>query len=87
MPLMGRDFAFKAYAADCMNEHGRIIISGKYIEEYPEKPIPFKKSGWLQDKMRIIELKNIINVINPKSAQVSHTSIGSPDFLNPILLV
>mmetsp|Transcript_26097 Transcript_26097/g.28462 ORF Transcript_26097/g.28462 Transcript_26097/m.28462 type:complete len:217 (-) Transcript_26097:152-802(-) len=69
MPLMGRDFAFKAYAADCMNEHGRIIISGKYIEEYPEKPIPFKKSGWLQDKMRIIELKNIINVINPKSAQ------------------
>ena len=70
-PFMGRDFAFQAYAADCMFEHGRVIIAGKSVESCAN-PIPWKKAGWLQDRMQIKELKSIINVINPTCAKVSY---------------
>jgi cell division protein FtsL len=69
-PMLGRDFAFRAYAADCTMEHGRIIIVGQSIDEYEAKPIPWKPKGWTQNRMYIKELKNMITILSPTSAKV-----------------
>jgi glutathione peroxidase-family protein len=70
-PMLGRDFAFRAYAADCTMEHGRIIIVGQSIDEYEAKPIPWKPKGWTQNRMYIKELKNMITILSPTSAKVT----------------
>ncbi len=54
-----------------MFEHGQIIVLGKSVGDYTPKPVPFKKAGWMQDKMIMKELKSIINIRGPMSAQVS----------------
>jgi hypothetical protein len=56
-----------------MFEYGRIIIIGESIEEYPEKPIPWKPISWRQNHMILKELKSTIQVINSAKAKVSES--------------
>jgi hypothetical protein len=69
LPPISRDVLIHAYGADCLHEHGKILILGKSTEEWPGKEIPFKPTGWLHDKVDIKEFKALIHVLSPQSAK------------------
>lgn len=62
----------RAYGADCLQEHGKVIILGGSIDDYPEKTVPWKEVGWFHNKMKITEFKTIIEITSTTSAKVSH---------------
>lgn len=69
IPPLGRDMVLQAYGADCLLEHGKLLIIGKSIDDYPAKQVPFKPKGWFQDRMSVKEFKTITEVLSPTSAK------------------
>lgn len=74
IPPLSRDFSLHAFAADCLHEHGKLIITGKSIEEYGPKPLPLKAVGWFHNRMVVKEFKVICEINSPTNAKVSGTS-------------
>lgn len=68
--MVTRDFGMFAYGADCLEEKERILIIGKSVTEYENKPIPFQPTGWFHDRMVIKELCTNIHVLSPTVAKV-----------------
>lgn len=60
-----------AYGADCLTEHGKLLIIGKSIDSYPEKEVPFRTPGWFHDRMEVKQFRAITEVLTPTSAKVS----------------
>lgn len=73
LPMFSRDFLMHAYAGDCMQEHGKVVILGHSIEEYPDKPVPWKSCGWLHKRMKVQDMEAIVEALSPTAAQVSNT--------------
>lgn len=65
----------QAYGADCLHEHGKLLIVGKSIEEYPDKKVPFREKGWFQDRMTVKMFKAITEILSPTSAKVRKWSL------------
>lgn len=70
LPVFSRDFLFHAFGADCMQEHGKVVILGKSVESHPTKEVPFKKTGWLHKRMSIQDMEAIVEAITPTTAKV-----------------
>eukprot|EP01039_Chlorochromonas_danica_P001567 gene1567-1712_t len=69
VPPLGRDFVMNAYGADCLTEHGKLLIIGKSIDNYPEKEVPFRTPGWFHDRMEVKQFRAITEVLTPTSAK------------------
>ena len=59
-----------AFGADCMHEHGKVVILGKSIEGYEAKEVPWKPTGWLHKRMSIRDLEAIVEALSPTTAKV-----------------
>ncbi len=68
LKLLTRDSAIHAYGVDCLYEHGKIVMIGKSVSEWPGCKIPFD-SGWTHSDMDIKEFNAIIDVTSPTSAK------------------
>jgi hypothetical protein len=71
IPPISRDFSLHAFAADCLHEHGKLVITGKSIEEYEPKPLPLKPVGWFHNRMVVKEFKVICEINSPTNAKVN----------------
>jgi hypothetical protein len=69
--MVTRDFGMLAYGADCLEEKERILIIGKSVNEYGDKPIPLQPIGWFHNRMEIKELCTNIHILSPTVAKVS----------------
>jgi hypothetical protein len=68
--VFSRDLLVHAFGADCMHEHGKVVILGKSIESYEAKEVPWKPTGWLHKRMSIQDLEAIVEAITPTTAKV-----------------
>jgi hypothetical protein len=84
-PMLGRDLSFHGYAADCMKEHGSLIIIGKPVDEYPNKTIPWKPKSWTHDRLILKEFKATINILGPNQAKVRWGNRQHISFLSSIV--
>lgn len=69
IPPLGRDSVLYAYAADCLKESNKIIISGKSIDAWEGAPL--RQRGWFTDRMNVMKFLAIIDVTNATSANTS----------------
>lgn len=79
--LLSRDFALHAYGADCLKEHGMVIINGKSIDQYEPKAIPYRPIGWLHNRMEIKEFFSNIHILSPTAAKtviIAHVNPNAP---------
>lgn len=73
-----------AFGADCMEEHGKVVILGKSAENYTHKEVPWKPVGWTHNRMYMKDLEAIVEAVSPTAARVefriqqSCTTLESP---------
>jgi hypothetical protein len=70
LPVFSRDFLFNAFGADCMVEHGKVVILGKSVDAHPTKAVPWKATGWLHKRMDVQDIEAIVEAISPTAAKV-----------------
>lgn len=70
LPVFSRDLLFHAFGADCMHEHGKVVILGKSVDAHPSKEVPWKATGWLHKRMSIQDIEAIVEAISPTAAKV-----------------
>jgi len=85
IPPIGRDTLVYAYAADCLHESNKIIISGKSIESW--KDTPLRPTGWFHDRMDIQKFLATIEVTSPISAKTCIIAKVDPRTILPKSLV
>lgn len=66
---MTRDTLLKAYAADCLADHGKVVILGKSIDDIPGFEVPFIEIGWFQNRMVIKEFRVTVEILSKQSAR------------------
>jgi len=74
--MFSRDFLMHAYAGDCMQEYGKVVILGHSVEKHPdeskEKSVPWKSCGWLHKRMHVQDMEAVVEALSPNTAQVRH---------------
>lgn len=70
LPFFSRDILIHAFGADCMEEHGKVVILGKSAENYTDKEVPWKPIGWMHNRMYMKDLEAIVEAISPTAAKV-----------------
>ncbi len=72
--MFSRDFLMHAYAGDCMQEYGKVVILGHSVEKHPdeskEKSVPWKSCGWLHKRMHVQDMEAVVEALSPNTAQV-----------------
>jgi len=71
VPPISRDLLLRAYAADCLQEYGKVVITGTTIDSWKDFEIPFKQTGWLHKRMTINKFQAIFHVLSPNLGKVS----------------
>lgn len=87
VPLVSRDFALHGYGVDCLYENGCIVLAGKSIEAHPNVEIPFRATGWLQDRLVIKDLYCVFRVISPTSTKITIIACVDPKAPLPQVIV
>lgn len=74
--MFSRDFLMHAYAGDCMQEYGKVVILGRSVEKHPveckEESVPWKACGWLHKRMHVQDMEAVVEALSPNTAQVRH---------------
>eukprot|EP01032_Pedospumella_encystans_P032587 gene32587-36793_t len=74
LPMFSRDFLMHAYAGDCMQEYGKVVILGHSVEKHPdeskEKSVPWKSCGWLHKRMHVQDMEAVVEALSPNTAQM-----------------
>lgn len=65
VPPMSRDLLMRAYAADCLEEEGKVVIIGTTIDSWKDFDIPFRSTGWFHKKMVFKTFEVIFQAISP----------------------
>eukprot|EP01034_Spumella_vulgaris_P034195 gene34196-42163_t len=88
LPMLSRDVLLRAYGADCLASHGKILILGQSIPSHagPE-PCPLKPINWRHNRMVCKEFKFVIDVISPTSAKTSIIAHIDPNTALPQTII
>lgn len=74
---MTRDTLIKAYGADCLTEHNKVVILGHSIPNW-ESPksssIPFRQRGWFHDRFELHDFAAIFSILSPSTAKTIITA-------------
>lgn len=46
VPPIARDTLLRAYGADCLQEHGKVVVIGRSIDNWKDADVPFLEEGW-----------------------------------------
>lgn len=88
---MSRDFCLHTFAADCLQEHGKLVIIGKSVETFEDVELPLKSTGWFHKRMTVKEFKVLVDVKTPTEAKtiiIAHIHPNAPlpqTFINFIM--
>lgn len=85
IPPIGRDTIIYAWAADCLREASKIIISGKSVPSWPNGAT--KPTGWFQDTMDVKTFLAVIDVTNSTSARTTIVAKVDPRTILPHSLI
>jgi hypothetical protein len=67
---LSRDLVISGYGADCLYEHGKIIIVAKSIDSYPDVELPPATSSWFHDRANMKSMSVVFDVRGPEEANV-----------------
>ena len=70
VPPLSRDTLLRAYAGDCLQEEGKVVIIGSSIDNWENHDIPFKEEGWFHKRMNIKKFQAIVHVLSPTTGKV-----------------
>eukprot|EP01035_Chromulina_nebulosa_P018040 gene18040-23682_t len=71
---LGHAEIIAGFGADCLQEHGSIVIIGQSIDNWEGKSIPFRRKSWLHDTADIKDIAAIINILSPNTAKTIITA-------------
>lgn len=88
VPPMSRDFIIQAYGADCLLEHGKIIILGRSIDQYEGGvEVPLLTEGWFHKRLILNSFKAVITIISPTEARTKIICNIDPRIYLPQLMI
>ena len=70
VPPLSRDTLFRAYAADCLTELGKVVLVGGSIPQWKGSTGPLRDIGWFHNKVHIKKFHAIVDVHSPNSGKV-----------------
>jgi hypothetical protein len=93
---ISRDMLLRAYGADGLSEHRKILVLANSIDQPPPLlaletpgpgpvpvPVPWKGVGWFHNRLLVKEFRLILDLLSPTSAKVTGPSPLSPLFFFP----
>jgi hypothetical protein len=69
-PMFSRQVGARFFGADCLLEHGKMVLIGHSVDSWPCPPIAWKPTGWFHDIMILKDFKAVVQIASPTHAKV-----------------
>jgi len=75
--MFRRDALIHVFAADCLEENGKIVILGQSIDQWNGDNVGFSGGNFFSNRLHINHMTSVINIESPDTAKVFQFSTRS----------